>query len=159
MSYPAWETATAYTPGQYVTYGGLVRICQTGKAHTSGVFADDDAAGKWATAYESLTDREKSIVAQYDNTARQRYEIAMELHRKDMELAAIHSQYATLFLTKMYPSQDLDIPGGSSFMATAGNTNALNNARIEAEARIAANVTAKAIFRQMLGSDRCEELG
>ena len=41
----AWVTAHAYPFGEYVMQGGLMYVCET--AHTSGVFADDLAAGKW----------------------------------------------------------------------------------------------------------------
>lgn len=111
------------------------------------------------TPYAELTERQQSVVQVYDNTARSYYEKLMEVHRIAQELSAIHSQNATLFLTTMDAGELLPIPGGASVMATAGCTNNLNNARIAAEALIAANVSAKAIFRQMLGSDRCEELG
>jgi hypothetical protein len=111
------------------------------------------------TPYANLTERQQSVVQKYDNTARSYYAMLMEVHRIAMELSAIHSQNATLFLTTMDTGENLPIPGGASVMATPGTTNSLNNARIAAEALIADNVSAKAIFRQMLGSDTCEELG
>jgi hypothetical protein len=157
MSYPAWQTATAYAVGTYVEQDSKVRICKS--AHTSGTFATDDAAGKWAIAFESLTDRQKMIVEQYDQTARLLYETFINAHRIAMKLSVIHSQNSSLFLTTMYSSQNLPIPGASSVMATEGTTNGLNNARLAGETFIANNVSAKAIFRQMIGGDNCECLG
>jgi hypothetical protein len=111
------------------------------------------------TPYADLTEREQAVVQMYDETARQLHELLMVAHRKAQELAAIHSQNSVLFLTTMNMSEDLPIPSGASVNATAGTTNALNNARIAAETFIALNVTNKAVFRQMIGADRCPELG
>lgn len=41
-----WATATAYAAKDWVRYGGTTYVCVT--AHTSGTFATDLAAGKWA---------------------------------------------------------------------------------------------------------------
>jgi len=41
----AWLTATAYAIDDQVTQGGIAYLCVV--AHTSGVFAVDEAAGKW----------------------------------------------------------------------------------------------------------------
>lgn len=111
------------------------------------------------TPYAELTEREKSVVLMYDETARQLHELLMVAHRKAQALAAIHSQNATLFLTKMDTGESLPVPSGASANATPGNTNSLNNARLDAETFIALHVTNKSVFRQMIGSDRCAELG
>lgn len=42
----AWLTATAYTPSKLVQESGSTYVCT--QAHTSGTFATDLAAGKWA---------------------------------------------------------------------------------------------------------------
>jgi hypothetical protein len=47
-----WATATAYVVGQYVWYPdtsstSTLYVCPAGKAHTSGVFVTDLAAGDW----------------------------------------------------------------------------------------------------------------
>ncbi len=44
----AWTTTTAYVVNDYVTNSNSTYICET--AHTSGTFATDLAAGKWAVA-------------------------------------------------------------------------------------------------------------
>jgi hypothetical protein len=111
------------------------------------------------TPYAELTPAQQAVVLSYDSAARQYYEALMHAHRLGQLLAAQHAQNATLFLTTMDTGELLPIPAAASPCATAGCTNNLNNARIAAEALIAANVTAKAVFRQMLGSDRCAELG
>jgi hypothetical protein len=51
-SAPAWVTATAYAPGDYVTEAAVIYYCLA--AHTSGVFATDLAADQWVaqTVYE-----------------------------------------------------------------------------------------------------------
>ncbi len=49
VAYAAWQTSTAYVPGNLVTNGGNYYRCIV--AHTSGTFATDLAADKWtATA-------------------------------------------------------------------------------------------------------------
>lgn len=111
------------------------------------------------TPYADLTDDQKSIVQMYDATARQFYHAVMDMHRIAQSLSAQHAQNATLFLTTMNAAEVLPAFGNGSVLRTGGTTNGINNARIEAEARITANVTAKAIFRQMLGADNCPELG
>jgi hypothetical protein len=111
------------------------------------------------TPFASLTAAQQAVVVSYDKAARDYYEAMMHTHRLGQLLAAQHAQNATLFLTIMDTAELLPIPSGASPCATAGCTNNLNNARIAAEAVISANVTAKAVFRQMLGSDRCAELG
>lgn len=45
ISAPTWETGTTYPVNALVEYDGNVYLCLT--AHTSGVFADDLAGGKW----------------------------------------------------------------------------------------------------------------
>lgn len=49
-SYSAWATITVYAVGDKVKSGGVNYTCLT--AHTSGTFATDLAAGKWAVAYQ-----------------------------------------------------------------------------------------------------------
>jgi hypothetical protein len=113
------------------------------------------------TPYADLTTEQKEIVSIYDKTAREFYEATMEVHRIAQRLSAIHSQNSTLFLTTMNASEVLPVPTGGtgSVTRTGSTTNGLNNARIEAEARISANVSAKTLFRTYLGSDKCAELG
>jgi hypothetical protein len=157
MSYPAWVTSTAYSVGDYVSQGGSTYICKS--AHTSGTWDTDFAAGKWGIAYESLTPAQQAVVRLIDATIRDLHETLMQAHRLEQSAAAQWAQNASLFLTTMYPAEPLPIPGNASACATANNTNDLNNSRLEAETRIAAQVALRTTFRRMIGADRCPELG
>ena len=53
-TYAAWVTAHAYVVGNYVRTGAPEKVYCCKIAHTSGVFATDLAAGKWAAEHPPL---------------------------------------------------------------------------------------------------------
>jgi hypothetical protein len=112
-----------------------------------------------STPYAELTESQQKQVIQYDSLARQFYMLLMEAHLVALKLSAVQEQNSSLFNSIMNMAEELPIPVSSSVCAQANTTNSLYNAKIAADDFITANVTAKTIFRVMIGADYCEVLG
>ena len=83
----------------------------------------------------------------------------MELHRIAQNLVSQRGQNGTLFMTTMDIHEVLPVFGIGSVCRAGSTTNVIQVAKESADTFIAANVTDKATFRQMLGADNCPDLG
>jgi hypothetical protein len=154
-----WVTSTSYSVGDCVTNETPTRTFFCKSAHTSGTFATDLAAGKWAIAFESLTAAQQGCVLGYAASARAFYRAYMALVRSAQPLVARFASDNTQFNTDMYMAELLPLAANLSDCAKQISTNDCYNAELAALTIIANAVSAKGDFRKMIGASECAELG